>query len=272
MNTVHRIKGYLYHVEDIAYLSDILREVPLPDLFRALNELLNSSSSDDVAQGDLFIRDIRRAEPENSEFINQLEDAGVPAAYQRNVFRNNYFIRRTSIFTLTISRKWLPDAKLIEALRFLEGNDPFLLPKFVADWMFRTKWKDWTLPNRLLTNPEYLVRWSVLDLLDPILNFPLPESGILSMSKSCLSRLQADSNPLVGAEAAFLLNRVRFFEIMPTLAKTEKRKGSKSIASAAPKIRFESMRMFVEHHLSALNKTDFDFQEIHTLVDNLQSV
>ncbi|NOS69513.1 MAG: hypothetical protein HOP33_06230 [Verrucomicrobia bacterium] len=272
MGVAERVKGYLDRIEDINYLVCILDEVPLSDLFKVLVELLGSSDCDDVARVDWFIADVwMRAGRNNAEFKANMVVAGIPAAYQRAVFARNYVIRRTAVSRLRMFEEiWWPAAELADALTFLEKNDPLLLPHVIRVQMWRSLWKDWSLPSRLVEEMDFVVRWSVLGVLDECcVHFPLPEIEILTGAKACISKLQNDENALVKAEADFLSATVSYYEIMPTLEKAEKRKRSKAMSKAAPKMRFSHLRDAVGNGLHALQKTDFTMQELHEIVNVL---
>lgn len=268
MNIEDRVKGYLDRIEDIAYLECILQEVPLADLFQSLLKLLASSEYDDVARTDFFIRDvISRAKENNGAFINQLDGAGIPAAYERIVFSKNFSIRRLAIGTLRISSDWWSSTGLSNALIFLEQNDPILLPDALRVQMWRTNWQDWSWPYRLIGNSDFLVRWSTLGLLSECcVRFPLPDSSILAETKSCISKLQNDENAFVKIEADFLSTTVNFYEIMPTLEQSEKRKRSKAMNKTAPKFRFSDLWLRLGNELHARQKKDFTPTELHHLV------
>ncbi|MDB6017339.1 MAG: hypothetical protein JWR19_1828 [Pedosphaera sp.] len=271
MSIAEQIRGYVDRVEDIPHLENILSEIPLPDLFQALIQLIQSSSFDDVGRADLFIRDvIYRAKINNSEFKEQLVVAGVPAAYGQNVFAKDHGIRGIAVSTLKIFNDWWSAKQIEEAVVFSELNDPILLPQLVSITMFRARWEDWSLPKHLISNPDFLVRWSMLEVLDRILVFPLPDEKILSEVKACLSKLREDVNQSIRAEADFLCNRVDFYEVMPSLLKLDKRKRSKAINQATLKIRFESFRMYVGSALGARRKTDFTMAELHEIAENFQ--
>src|SRR5690349_20349549 len=106
MSVAERIKGY--YAEDIEYLIRVLEEVPLPDLFQGLKEMLSSTSGDDIARADVFIRDVNyQANPENSEFKKQLDTSGIPDVYCKNLFKNDFYARSIATSTLTIFRDWL---------------------------------------------------------------------------------------------------------------------------------------------------------------------
>ena len=268
MNIEERVKCYLDRIEDIAYLECVLDEVPLPDLFQSLLKLLASSEYDDVARADFFIADvICRANANNGDFKKQLVKAGIPTAYEQNVFAQNFQIRRLAIGSLRISSDWWSSTGLSDALTFLEQNDPILLPDALRVQMQNTQWKDWSWPNRLIGNPDFLVRWSVLGLLSECcVRFPLPNFGILAETKTCLSKLQNDENAFVKIEADFLNATVSYYEIMPTLEKPEKRRRSKEMDKSAPKARFSDLWLRVVNELIARRKTDFTPTELHELV------
>lgn len=271
MNTEDRIKGYVDRIEDIAYLECVLDEVPLPDLFQSLLKLLASSEYDDVARTDFFIRDvICRAKTNNGAFKKQLIEAGIPTAYEQNVFAQNFQIRRLAIGALRISCDWWSSTGLLDVLTFLETNDPILLPDALGVQMQRMQWKDWSWPNRLIGNPDFLVRWSVLGLLNECcVHFPLPESGILTETKSCLSKLQNDENAFVKIEADFLSATVSYYEIMSTLEKPEKRRRSKAMDKSSPKTRFSDLSLRVGNELISRQKTDFSMKELHEILSRL---
>ncbi len=272
MSVVAQIRGYLDRVEDIDYLENILSEVPLSDLFRDLLQLIQGPSADDVGRADLFIRDvIYRAKRNNGPFNEQLFAAGIPSAYVQNVFREDFGIRRNSVSTLGIFHDWWSAKQIENAVVFSELNDPTLLPRLVRLTMFQNQWKDWTLPKRIVNSSDFLVRWSMLEVLDHNLHFPLPRYEILSEAKACLVNLQQDVNPMVKGEADFLRSRMDYYEIMATLPKPEKRKRSKAINQATPKIRFDSFWLFVGNELGARRKTDFTMAELHELAEDFQT-
>ena len=270
MNTTEQIKGYLDRVEDIPYLENILGNTSLSDLFRSLLELLKSSVHDDVARADWFIHDVMyRTKGSNEAFISNLAEAGVPTCYEQNVFKPNFWIRRTAISTLKTFNDWWSLDGLNKALEFLEANDPVLLPVAVEVQMRRSHWKDWSLPIRLLQHSDFLVRWSVLGVLSQrCIHFPLPDPVVVSAAKLCLTKLQLDENIGVRTEAGFLTATLGFYEIMPGLEKLEKRRRSKELNTVAPKFRFADLWLQVGNQLNAEQKVNFSLEDLRRFVQN----
>ena len=187
----------------------------------------------------------------------------------RNLFAPNFWIRRSSQSALTKFNDWLPTPKLMNALVVLPATDPLLMPDLVFSQLCRTKWEDWSVPTRLMDSHGLLARWSVLETLDSCVHFPPQSPQIVLKTKSCLSRLQQDGDERVRNEADYLRAKLDYFEIMPGLDKLEKRRRSKAMDAAAPKLRFGILDCHVSNELHARNKADFTLAELHEYVDTL---
>jgi hypothetical protein len=272
-NVADRIRGYFGRVEDIQYLEDILAEVPWPELFQTLLQLIQSLSADDFAKADLFVCDVICRTTNKIQFRQQFFAAGLATVYVQNTFVRNFFIRRTALGTLkTYFYYWWPQGNVEKAVEFYESNDPILLAELTKYDMRHHRWEDWSLPKRLVKNPDYLVRWSIMEAIEPIMHFPLPQEEILSQIKSCLEVLQRDVNDAVRAEADFLCLQIVNYEKMLSLPKLEKRKLSKAMDKVIPKIRFDSLRDFVGIELYKLGKVDFTMSELHEFADAFQKL
>lgn len=264
-----RILEYADHLEERAYMDSVLA-VGTPAVLEAVIELLQSDSLEDVFHSDLFVRDaLRIYRRDNPDFIASLLTSKIPATYRANAVSRNPGKRSVAVMSLCDSIGWNDPQDIRFVLSDLKEHDPLLIPKLLGHHQSLIEHDDWLEVQKVASHGSFLVRWSLVELLDQWLTFPLPVERIMNPTRELLQRLQNDENRMVSNEAGFLARKLDYYEIMPTLPKPEKRRRSKDLNREQPNLRFESLRIQFGNFLFQRGNPEFTIGELEAFVQSL---
>ncbi len=194
-----RIAAYVDHLDDIDYLRALYRDFENNVIIAALAELLQHT--DHVAVGFvlLFIRDavLVGQSLKNRAFGEAIYKITVPQI-EALLFSENHFIRGHAVYCLgkLVSKTSIPQMQL--AFERFRSCDPLLLDGLVFELQWLGANNQWTLIDRLVGNPYYLIRWAALGILAERY-----QRQYVHYYRRHFRHLSHDSNPLVCAEAIY---------------------------------------------------------------------
>lgn len=262
------ISAYLDHLQDPRYLLAIVKS-PEKELFRNLAEMLIDSQQSYHA--DLFIRDVFSHVPRTKtrRFRKMLYRSEVGESYRKNCVGPDFVIRQNSIDTL--AHYGFPEAlhTLINAFKYASDRDPLLMPLLVSDVISLSDWHGRRLMHELRSSDLYLMRWSVLAVLEHR-HLPLDDKSAFLSRKAFLKPLLNDDDLLVQAQARWLFEETRFERSLNSLSKQEKRWARKDLNARKPALCFDDIGLLFSHVMHRNGRADYLIDELDAFVQSLR--
>lgn len=250
-NLKDKICNYLDHIQDGKYIQDIFQEADAKTVVDTVISIVNEENYDTTHEALSFLRDaainwpskpekitndVRKYIEESPNLINCLAD---------KIISENYWIRSLAIYTIG-KLSFEQHAKyLLNAFPIYFKKDPLLLPKltFEINWLKPETLE--SLVDKIIASPNYLIRWSALECLEPYTN--PPKKLFLKWYKI----LETDENPYIAEEAKY------------KIAELEKLK------TKEPSITFENISLRFNNSLYQNKKGEYTLNEFDDFVQNI---
>lgn len=254
------IYHYIDHLEDGGYVRNAFGLADVSTVVAILAEMLRSGDRQSVLAADIFLRDIvnyRMMPP----FETYLPRSGLFRVLGDLLYVHDHTIRHNTIHTIGKIFYKTNVSMLIEALPVYLQHYPLELPDLFLElnWLSRSfRRRRWEHYEQAAASPNYLVRWSLLEILRQERSQPDERDPVAGRLEKIYGRLARDTRFLVGAEAEHALHLLRLSWEGQILPVSEYRRQKKRFREATPKLTFSIFQTRVRNYLYASGRHDYD--------------
>lgn len=259
-----RIFDYDRHLSEAAYLEATFNSARPTDLYTCIIELLRGSR-EDVWKAELFLIDlVTHQTSAREEFRDGVERSGIVDAIEKNLNRNDYHIRKNSIYALGKIGAVASVPKMLHAFDHYLASDPLNLGNVIGELRWLTSDDHFPLIEKMINSPHYTVRWAALPILE---NECMPiRDARFAQALAWLDRLSEDPHSLVAAEARYDAALLRCYDETKRVQKTEEHRERRLIKSVPPiKFAFQVELGF----LHQMTGSDYTLSELEDFIIKL---
>jgi hypothetical protein len=259
------IRTYTDHLEDADYCRAVFALADVPTICAVLVAMFQSGDRSVVVDALHFMCDVVNYGM-LPEFTQRLPRSGILAPLRDLLYAPDQNVRHNAIHTLGKMGPRQNAGMLAEAFPHYLGHHPLELPDLLFElfWLSRKeRGRRWDYYDQMATSSLYLIRWSMLDVLDHYRSTD-PSSPSSRRLKHLYEGLSTDANPCVAAEATYELAKRRELAKLrldleaPMLALAEWQRRKKQIRLAEPRLTFMTLEVSFWNYLSAADQADYD--------------
>jgi len=263
------IISYIDFIEDSEYVLSIFQNQETKEIYRNLIVLLKSNNLEKIGSATLFLRDIclkgllTIPEEITITFRELLPESGVFNALNENLYSKKIAVRSDTIYTIGKIGFRQNASLLVQAFAHYYENDPILIPNLLRELDWLTKNKIWNCVEKLIKHPEYIFRWSIVDLFTPY-------CGDLHYNKIVhfLTILSKDKNKFVANEANYHLQSKLLDKAKKNLNKSQFKQEVKRINSLESQATFLDITLGFDKYLYNNKLDDYSINELIKFITN----
>lgn len=252
-----------FHIHEMTPVDSVIGVHSMAEVFQEIEAILSSNEREHIANTLTFVRDAGLyRHPHREAFRQFLQSAQIWETLRDLLRAPDCSVRYNAIYTIGKLTERNRSCLLSEAFPFYLENDPINLPRLLMELLWLTNEWDWSLVEQVASSKEYLLRWSLCQILDDTGDSLETRGRFLEI----LAGLKSDAHPLVAAEGNFRYERVKV-KLGPRLPKVEWRDEVKRIAGLRPRLLFEATTMQFMG-----GRSDYTLDELDSFVASLLMV
>ena len=223
---------------DENYVSIIFENYSIDRVIKELEIVLKSENNDDVHSSLLFIRDfcIQGAVDISQEMVDEfrifLPKSKIFSTLNTLLYHSSLILRKDVVYTIGKIVFEQNAEYLTQAYEFFRDKDPFMISDILGELEWLEKDIPWDHIKKLLEHPEYLFRWSVVELMTRLSN------EWFDKKLEILEILGKDTNSHVALEARFYYELTLLYPKYENMCESDWKKEIKRINKYKPKLSF----------------------------------
>jgi len=223
---------------DENYVSIIFENYSIDRVIKELEIVLQSENNDDVHSSLLFIRDfcIHGAVDISQEMVDEfrifLPKSKIFSTLNTLLYHSSLILRKDVVYTIGKIVFEQNAEYLTQAYEFFRDKDPFMISDILGELEWLEKDIPWDHIKKLLEHPEYLFRWSVVELMTRLSN------EWFDKKLEILEILGKDTNSHVALEARFYYELTLLYPKYENMCESDWKKEIKRINKYKPKLSF----------------------------------